>query len=263
MNCASCITTPSASIVSDGSQDLKVWYQVYRPSEEKALNRTVIIFPPTGGVTYLERSYASALVKKGATVKVLQKWSGMDESSVELELHQRLHEKAMQAVEQVISSCPETHKISLMGTSVGGIFAAVAASKFQRIDRVLSVAGGSPIPELIVHSDYKTIKELREKRFEKFGFENKAEYLRELNSRFKLNPHTMPHRFMDKKLGQVILLRDKSVPTLSQKKLQQLWEPTFLRTIDAGHFFGIVKAWWFFSDEIVSFLVSQKDANQH
>lgn len=236
-------------------EGFQVLYESYAAKPPNHKQRTILILPPTGGVTYLERSYARSLSQQGVAVKVLQKWTGMDQTSLDLNLHQKLHQLAMRAVQEVIDTCPKNHKISLMGTSVGGIFTAVAASKFDRLDRVLSIAGGSPIPDLIVDSDYETMKTLREKRFKKFNFRSREQYLKALDQSFFLNPHKMPKKFKNKHLGQIILLKDNAVPTTYQKKLQQLWKPEYVREIRASHFNGIIKAWWFFSDEIEKFLI--------
>jgi esterase/lipase len=235
----------------------EVKYREYQPFEEKKLNHTVLILPPTGGVTYLDKSYAKALSKKGATVKLLTHWTGEAEESLDLDLHQRLHTRAMHALSMVLESTPREQKISLMGTSLGAIFTVVAANQFERIDRVLSIAGGNPVHKVITHSNYKTMKNLREKRLNKFKFKNIEDYTQKLEPHFLLEPEKNQALFKNKHRAVVILLEDQAVPTEFQKYLKNYWQPEMIIELNSSHFWGIVKTWLYHSEEIIDFLIGE------
>lgn len=249
-----CASMPPKSVVSSPASQFEVHYYLYQPVEQK-LKRTVIIFPPTGGITYLEKSYAREIRQRGAQVIVLSGWTGQDEDNLDWGLHQRLHKRAMKALEMTLELVPEGHKISLMGTSVGALFTAVAANKFEQIDKVLGIAGGIPISKVIAESEYKTMKSLRKRRKKTFGVEDKNEYAKQIDQVFYLEPEKLPSLYQQKKRALVIMIEDEAVPTRYQQYFLDYWKPQKTIKINAGHFWGIIKAWWFHFEEIVDFLV--------
>ena len=231
-----------------------VAFEEYRSPTNTPKDRSVIIMPPTGGANALDRSYAKSLAKKGALVKVITGWSGDKEENIELILHQNLHARAVKAIKVVTENIPPAHKVSLMGTSVGGLYSSIAASQIDRLERVLVIGAGITIPSVIVHSDQKAMRDLREKRIKAFGFKSDEEYLMALSNNFNLDPKSLPEKFKSKKLGMVLISKDKTVPTINQQELLRHWSPDVKIVIDSGHFWGIVRAWWSYSNEIENFL---------
>jgi len=237
------------------TEGFRVSYFDYKTKPEKSINRTVIIFPPTGGVTYLEKSYAKNLCKKGANVKVLNGWSGQNRKTLDLTLHQDLHSKAMKAFSMVLDTIGEKQTISVMGTSLGGLYSSVAANKFDRINNIVVVAAGTPIPEVIAHSEHESMKTLRNKRYKQSPYNSRDEYAKAISDVFFLDPQDLPPKYKDKKLAMVILKDDLAVPTKYQQNLKNYWLPEKTIYLDSNHIWGIIKTWLFHSDELVDFLI--------
>jgi len=217
--------------------------------------KTILILPPTGGSTYIDRSMSKRLCRAGFDVYILEKWTGMDEMSDELQLHHRLYTRALKAISEVLKSVPQNNFVGLLGTSVGATFVAVAVSQIDRIDAAFSIAGGAPIPGIIVNSDHKSMHELRERRYKKFGFKNNDDYFRALEPEFPLDPFKSKKRFSGKTLGMSIATKDTTVPTRYQKELEQLWKPQTVYTVDSAHFWGIVNTWYRHDKDIVQFFI--------
>ena len=136
--------------------------------------KSLLILPPTGGENYIDRSYARDFSKLGYDVYILQSWTGMDERSSDLEIHQRLYGRGQKAIELVLNQISSPY-IGLLGTSVGALHAAIAASKQTKLNSVFIITGGAPIVDVIVSSDQKAMQELKKTRIERFGFKNTEE----------------------------------------------------------------------------------------
>ena len=243
------------TVFKDPASSFEVDVLVYKPyGWVKDVGRTVVIYPPTGGVTRLERSYAKQFAKRGATAIVLTNWTGLSESTLELSIHQTLHERAMKAFEVTMLNIPDTHSISVLGTSVGGIFTSLIAAMFDRPDRYLIIGAGAPVAEVISQSDQSDLAKARDQRYEKYGFSTEAEYAEELSKVFNLEPTEMSKPAEGVRLGAFVLTEDTTVPTHHQYKLAEHWQAQVWE-IEASHVWGIFRAWWSYSDEIADFLI--------
>jgi len=216
--------------------------------------RGVVLMPPTGGVSFLEKAYARALAKRGARVAVVKRWTYDDETSLDLEIHSRLFRRALTAISAISEIFPENIPVTLMGTSLGGLSAAMGASLFDRFDRVMVIAAGGPYASLIAESDHKNLRRLRELRMDHFGFKSIEEYRAAVDAVYDLGPFEAPPNFKNKILGMIILTKDESVPTRFQENLFELWQPEFFRRIDKTHIPGIIETRIRYFNEILNFV---------
>ena len=214
--------------------------------------KSLLIIPPTGGANVVDRSYAKMFCKAGYEVFILMGWKDQDEQSIDMTLHQRFYERSEKAISLVLAEI-KSGQIGLLGTSVGALHAAVAASLQDRINAVFIITGGAPLADIIVNSDQGAMEDLANKRRRAFGFKNKKEYLAALVPEIKLEPMKLGDGFQKKKLGAVIALNDTKVPTEMQKNLVAFWNPQLVIEKDSGHFWTIVSTWLFNSDEILEF----------
>ncbi len=214
--------------------------------------RSLLILPPTGGETFLDRSYARTFAEAGYDVYIIKQWTGLDERSSDLEIHQRLYTRAQKAIEIVLAQISSPY-IGLLGTSVGALHGAVAASKQSRLNSVFIITGGAPITEVIATSDQKAMQKLREERRNRFGFKTIEENRVAIAERFFLEPMQLGDGYRKKALGMVITEQDGTVPSANQEKLKNYWQPQKVITYSNGHFLGIIKAWMFNKDDIFDF----------
>ena len=238
---------PTHSRLGDDS----FWVEVskYGTSTTKSL----IIVPPTGGTNFIDRSYAEKFCEAGYEVYILNNWLGQTEKdSFDLGLHQRFYERAEKAIGLAIAEVKSPF-IGLLGTSVGALHSAVAASTKDRLNAVFIIVGGASLAEIIVNSDQSAMVDLGKKRMSSFGYKSKNEYLKALASNIKLEPMKLGSGFKNKKLGVVIALEDTTVPTEFQKKLADYWQPQTLIEKNNGHFWAIVNTWLHSTDRILEF----------
>jgi dienelactone hydrolase len=228
--------------------DFEITLLTYKAQDSK---KHIIIIPPTGGTNVLDRSYARNFCSEGFNVSILSHWSMDDEINYELSIHQKFYSRAQRSIGMILNDLPLEHKVGILGTSVGGLHAAIAISRFERISSAFVITAGAPIPAIIAHSNQEAMKKAWDKRQEMYGFKTKEEYIAALNKALELAPQSMKES--NKRLGMVIATKDKTVPTRYQQELREMWQPQKLITYDHNHFFGIVFTWAFQRKEIINF----------
>ena len=240
--------------------DREVSYVQYRP--EEPADRAVIILPPTGGTTFLESRYAATFCQGGFNVYVLKGWTGMSETSLELSIHDRLFARAQGAIELFVRETPERF-IGLLGTSVGGLHVATALGRTERVSAGFLIAAGAPVSDVIAQTSQGTLKTLREKRMQEYGFRDEAAYAEALASEFSWEPFERTAEARRKPLGMVLVPGDKAVPTHLQERLRDAWRPDVeyrVRGFPVGaHMVGILQAWWSHDRNILAFFTGAAD----
>ena len=249
----------SDCLVREGqTHRLKVRYKKYQPKQVSPSQSPVIIMPPTGGSTYLDRSYASRLCQAGIPVTLVLGWPGMEERSVELEIHRKLLGLAQDSLDDVIEEVGHT-KVGLVGTSVGGLHAATALGRNSKVQSAYIIAAGAPIANIIATSDEKTLKEYRQQRMEKFKFDSLEDYAKALSEVIKDKPLTHAESARKKKLTLIIAQDDKTVLTKYQNQLAESFTPDTVHRLSGSHVWAIIKSWWFYSDDMVDFFKSTRE----
>lgn len=250
------ISSPAAFAACSGETvffkdpDFSVETLNYQPASPKSY---VLIIPPTGGTNVIDRSYARNLCKEGIQTYVLSHWTQDDEYKLELSIHTRFYARAYRAIGLVMKNLPKGKEIGLIGTSVGGLHAAIAASRYPDVTRAFIITGGAHIPSIIANSNQEAMKTAWEKRRTLFNFQSKSQYIEALEKVIELEPLNRLAISTPKKFGMVISSEDKTVPTINQERLKALWKPEKILYDNSDHFWTIVKTWLFHADEIYDF----------
>lgn len=221
-------------------------------------NKTIIILPPTGGVTLLERRYAAQLCQQKFNAIILAQWSGDNEHSLDLDIHQRLYDRAQRALKLLIDSLDSTY-IGLLGTSVGGIHASMAITHINRINSVFTIAAGAPVASIIVHSDQKVLAKAKRARMKQFDFRSEVDYEKALQQHIFWDIFNPQVPIENKSFGMIIATKDMTVPTPYQIKLKEFWQPSTVIQIPYGHISGILWSSFFYNKEILSFFVTDAE----
>lgn len=212
--------------------------------------------PPTGGINFIDESYARMFCSSGYQVFILKQWLGQDEESFELTLHQRFYERSAKAIDLVVGKI-KTGSIGIIGTSVGALHTAVVLSLQDRINAAFLIVGGAPLAEVIVQSDQEAMQNLAKTRKILYAFKNDDEYLKALSEELKLEPMKLGDGYKNKKIAMLVSLTDTTVPASLQKKLADYFKPALLIEVDQSHFWAIVYGWLFKSDLILNFFEAE------
>lgn len=224
-------------------------------------NRTVIIMTPTGGANYLDRSYARSLCRAGFQSIIITGWKGLDEESLELDVHQRLLQRGQDAIQTIVEYLHPEDFIGILGTSVGAIQGLTALGSMDSLSAGFFVAGGAPVAQVIAESSQEELALYREKRFAEFGFNNNQEYAQALAKKIgpSLEPFSYQEALRNKPMGFILAQSDDTVPSPLQQNVIDRLEPQKVLNINAGHFWTIIKAWWFYENVIVDFFLEQAE----
>lgn len=254
---------PEVDNIADNGFDVEIIR--YRPAGES--DRAIVIMPPTGGTTFLESRYASLFCEAGFGVYVVEGWTGMSETSLDLSIHHRLFGRAQRAIERILEAAPERF-IGLMGTSVGGLHAATAVGRLPRISAAFVIAAGAPVADILAYTDQDALQSVRERRIREFGFDDQQAYRDALSAVFDWEPLSYAEAAREKPLGVIVVRGDETVPTIYQEQLREAWQPTVDFSVSgfpwSAHRVGIVQAWWLRADDIRDFFVrhaSKADRN--
>lgn len=214
-------------------------------------SRTIIILPPTGGTNLIDRSYARFLCAEGFNVYILDKYTGYDEYNLDLDIHRRYYGRTQRAIDLIMKDVPEQHTLSILGTSVGALHAAIATGRVPRIQKALIITGGADITGLIVDSDQKIMRVAREKRNKMFGFKSRDDYYNELKKHIELDPLFFKDGYPGKKISMVIAEKDTTVPAKYQILLKEISNPKRVLALNDDHFWAILKTWLFHRDFVL------------
>lgn len=240
------------AVATDGFEVRFERYQTAATSD-----RAIIIMPPTGGTTFLESRYAALFCKSGFNVYVVEGWTGMSETSLDLAIHSRLFGRAQRAIESIIDVSAPTGFVGLLGTSVGGLHAATAAGHLERISAAFVIAAGAPVVDILAETDQEALESLRVRRMREFGLDGRDAYRNALAAEFEWEPLSFAAAAREKPLGMVVVEGDKTVPTLRQKQLRGAWEPEVAYVVSGfpfgAHPVGIFQAWLSHADDILAF----------
>ena len=235
------------SVLNDG-QGFEVSISKCVPDQS---GKTILLLPPTGGENFLDRNYAGSFCKAGFQVIILQEWTGQDEKSLDLGLHQLLYERGNKAVGLVLKQIHDPF-IAIFGTSVGATHAAVALASYPQIKAGFLVAGGGAFAEVIAHTNQSDLKKIRKERMEKFGFKDQVQYQAALEKTLSLDPLKLPVP-RQASVGMVIATEDKMVPTSTQTQLAEYWKPSVIVKLPRSHVMAILQTWIFRKSEVVDF----------
>ncbi len=196
---------------------------IYTPKESSStLPGKVLINPPTGGITPLDRGLAQSLCQKGAEVAVLETWSGYDEpGKIDFGSHDRASIRAIFAARYVIEYL--NAPITILGSSVGAIYSSMIMGQDSRVKAGVFLVGGAPMVDVLTLTDQKIPATLREERMEQFHIADQKAYhdLLEKNVRISASDFASSSRAQD--ILMFVGLRDTTVPTATQIFLWKAW----------------------------------------
>ncbi len=245
--------TQETKTAQDGS-DFSVRWLAYEPATSHG---TVFILPPTGGSNTLDRRYAEKICTRGWTALAFEKWTGDEDHDEDFARHRRHFERVRRAFDLVSKSYPQPYR--MLGASLGGLYSLSLINRVATIDKAALIVTGAPFSAVITESSQSELVDVKKKRIEKLGIKDLDEYqahvkeaLREWDSIETIQASATAN----KSILQVLALKDTLVPTHLQKDLIGYLKTQKVFTLNASHFWAIVGAYWYHSNEIADFLTA-------
>lgn len=229
-----------------------------KPGASVTVGGRVLIIPPTGGVSFIDEGYGKSLCKKGVPSTLIRDWSDPGPvDPTDLRTHRDGSIRGLSAIEQVLETHLRGARIGILGTSLGGIFAAmILARHSDRIDGAVLIVAGGNMAHVLARSELKVLREFRELRFRKYGYSSIDEYEAALRE-------VVPHEPLEmlqsatidpSKVRLVIGGRDTSVPTSDQLLLKKALGDPETRKRPFGHVKTVVLTYLFNRSWVTGFL---------
>ncbi len=215
--------------------------------------RSVLILPPTGGVNQLDIQWAEQLCDKGIESWIVTAWDrGLPDYTLAADLlsHDKAGVRGISAIRQI--AVHMSGRLGILGTSAGGILAAVALAVEPKFTTGVFIAAGADLPEIVSSSDLANLRVLREQRMRVNNW-SPAEYKNQLRQTVLLDPGLFAEEMSAKKTGVVIAFRDRTVPVRQQLLLEMLANAVRISSFDDDHVTSIVKTGLIDSYKIVDF----------
>ena len=220
-------------------KDFELIIKSYQPKNPS--NKQVVILPPIGGTTLLEGRYAKKVCNKGVNTYVFVNWTDdMEESVEDLAVHNRGTIRGLHAIEIFLKENPLPTRI--LGTSLGGLYAGIAAGKFDLIKKIVIVASGTNLAEILATSSLGPLEMLKQKRFEMYQFKSNDEYAQAIKKHLTLEASSFKSSLKNKKLLFFRTKSDTVIRPQFQDELINLFDKNNVTLYQTrfGHTAGIV-----------------------
>ncbi|MBT4790563.1 MAG: hypothetical protein HON90_03250 [Halobacteriovoraceae bacterium] len=231
------------------SNDFEISLIEYIAPKSKKL---VLIIPPTGGINFIDKSYALGLCKANINAVIIRNWTDDNEYNIELEIHTRFYNRAQRAIEMTIKRYSQ-FDLAILGTSVGGIHASIAFARFKKLKTGLFIVSGGNIASIITNTEQDILLDAKNKRFKLFNYKSDIEYTNALKKILPYEPLQIHFDKSKKKIGMVVSTNDSIVPTKNQIELKEKWNSVILSSSWLGHTATVIKTWLFNSSTIIDF----------
>ncbi|WPU66487.1 hypothetical protein [Peredibacter starrii] len=240
--------------------DFKVDLLVFGP---KSSSKHILVIPPTGGTNVIDRNWAKKFCEAGFRTHILEHFTNDDEYALDLDIHQRFYSRTQRAIGMYLATIPPEHYVGLLGTSIGGIHAAMAMGLYDRPNSAFVIASGADMPSMIANSDQELMVTAWKKRQKLFNIPDKKTYIDLLSEKIPYDPLKLPRKFENKDLGMILATSDTTVPYENQKKLQEHWRPKTVINYSFNHFGAIVLSWVWDGNSVVKFFNDSSKAQGH
>lgn len=251
----SCEKMPAQVVGRDPvtNRERPITIEIYRP-REGAINKRVLVVPPTGGVNLIDREYARQLCDKGIEAWVITEWEpGVVDHvhSLDIRSHDEVSRKALAAIRQIVSRMKSP--VGIIGTSSGAIAASVALAVEPKLKGGVLIAGGSGVAEIIAKSNGEVMRMLRQKRQQAYRW-SQTEYQTQLQHTLRVDVSDFEGLYQGKKIASVVALKDRTIPLRNQVALEKITGAVRLGEFDSDHVDAIVTNYIFDSWRVVQFL---------
>lgn len=223
-----------ATTYPNAQEPLEVNLEMFVPNRDK-LNGTqaplVVVIPPIGGVTFLDRGMARTLCnQKMAAIIVTNDFANVEyQSKVALlppEDHQKSFFRISAAIKATVQMSEDdsdinADKTGIFGVSLGGILGSFVMSTQSNISVGYFIVAGGDIPHILAYSEQGEIKKIRQKRMTEQNLQSQDEYEDFLRQHITFDPLDTAATMLPATLQMVVATKDKSVPSQNQEYLYE------------------------------------------
>lgn len=232
--------------------ELQLRYSTYT-NRKVETDKALLLLPPTGGKNIIDKGYAAYFCKAGYKVYIMENWTGLNEYSEDLKIHERYQNRFQKSVALTLSLIEE-EKIGVLGASAGAINFSVTLGipkVVQKVQAFVGIVSGGPLCKVIAQTREKALKKVREVRMKNLNIKTIEEYEAAICSNLSWKAAEKKPEHL--KLGLISATKDITVLSEHQEFQIEKLNPDFLRRIDSGHIGAIIRSFLFYKKSIKTF----------
>jgi hypothetical protein len=232
-------------------------YDEYIPTRRDFASRaSVVILPPTGGETFIDRGYARSLCRRQVIGVIVKHWSHDTEAGMDLETHDRGFARGIVAIRRVkhwiLAERPKG-KLGILGTSVGGLYAGLALSVDPDFSAGSLIVAGAPLATILARSTLPAVVKQRETRMKAFSIASQEEYEERLAREIDLDMLKAGNLLSSRPMLMIRSSIDTVVPASTQEVLWNAAGSPDGLVYSSNHKWSIVRAYFFQRARIARF----------
>jgi hypothetical protein len=249
-------TTVSTEDPVDGRSSVIV-YDEYIPIRRDFASRpSVVILPPTGGETFIDRGYARSLCRRQVIGVIVKHWTHDTETGMDLETHDRGFARGIVAIRRVkhwIHAERADGKLGILGTSVGGLYAGLALSVDPDFSAGSLIVAGAPLATILARSTLPAVVKQREDRMLAFSIASQDEYEKLLMREIDLDMLQAGKLLSSRPMLMIRSSTDTVVPSSTQEVLWNAAGSPDGQVYSSNHKWSIVRAYLFQRTRVARF----------
>jgi len=238
-------------------KSIETHFERYLPRDKNSNGKTIIIIPPTGGATALDRLNAQRFASDGFTAYVLDSADFSIDEPLDLGLHDRAALKMISIIKHILSYVnPKTnHDVGFLGSSLGALYCSLIFSIDSRVNTAFLLVPGGDLPEINATSKLDKLRYLKKLRTKFYGYKSDDEYILALREVNIIDPLLFAenHKETGKNLHIVFSVDDETVPTKNQQKLISAFGHPEITVYKKNHVGTIVQSSLFDYDKMKHF----------
>jgi predicted alpha/beta hydrolase family esterase len=212
----------------------------------------LIVVPTIAGVSPLEKSFATTACLRKYRAVIIRGWQQDNVAEIDIEAHDYYALRSLVAVRHILDYLSEPTQI--IGASLGSLYSSVAFATDERLIGAALITAGADLPSILANSKVSQVIQLKQRRFNTFGYSSDEEYLQALRAKVHFSPELfVSEKAKEKPLLMVFAQNDNKIPAQNQAELIQLWEPDILLVSKHGHVRTIVDTLLFRKSRLFDF----------
>ncbi len=249
-------TTLSTEDPVDGRESVIVYDEYIPTRRDFATRASVVILPPTGGETFIDRGYARSLCRRQVIGVIIKRWSHDTEAGMDLETHDRGFARGIVAIRRVkhwiLAERPKG-KLGILGTSVGGLYAGLALSVDPDFSAGSLIVAGAPLATILARSTLPAVVKQRENRMKAFSIASQDEYEQLLMREIDLDMLKAGNLLSSRPMLMIRSSTDTVVPASTQEVLWNAAGRPDGEVYSSNHQWSIVRAYLFQRTRVARF----------
>lgn len=224
-------------------------------------NPLMMIIPPLGGMTRVDKDLASYFANKGNNVIIAINPENIADVNRPVEDIDGFLIRTTVAMRILLDFAEDqkyidTSKVGAFGASLGGIRLLTLIGVDDRIDASVVYVGSGNIPEVLANSEQSVIKNYREYKMKELNLSDQSQYLDLLKQNVTVEPLDSTNYYDPENVFLKISNKDTSVPTVNQWETQKAIGTPWYKQTNNGHVRAVIDT-MFFKSDIYNFIVTR------